>query len=82
MSCSKWKYDPEVCDGQPCPGDCDKCCHVKLIQDMKDSATGKTAMEIIKEKSKLMEGVHAAPLPGGCKQSTYGTCMDGSQDEF
>ena len=25
MSCSLWAYSPEKCDGQPCPGDCDKC---------------------------------------------------------
>lgn len=25
MSCSKWAYIPERCDGEPCPGDCDVC---------------------------------------------------------
>ena len=25
MSVSKWAYDPDRCDGQPCPGDCDFC---------------------------------------------------------
>ena len=25
MSCDKWAYDPKVCDGYPCPGDCDLC---------------------------------------------------------
>ena len=25
MSCSKWAYDPQKCDGQPCPQDCDLC---------------------------------------------------------
>jgi len=25
MSCSKWAYEPETCDGEPCPGDCDLC---------------------------------------------------------
>ena len=25
MGASKWAYDPERCDGQPCPGDCDRC---------------------------------------------------------
>ena len=25
MSCSKWAYKPEMCDGQICPGDCDLC---------------------------------------------------------
>lgn len=25
MSVSRWAYNPSVCDGQPCPGDCDLC---------------------------------------------------------
>lgn len=25
MSVSKWAYDPERCDGDYCPGDCDNC---------------------------------------------------------
>lgn len=25
MSVSKWKYEPFVCDGQFCVGDCDLC---------------------------------------------------------
>ena len=25
MSCDKWAYDPEKCDGYPCCGDCDFC---------------------------------------------------------
>lgn len=25
MSVSKWAYQPEKCDGNPCPGDCDLC---------------------------------------------------------
>ena len=25
MSVSKWAYDPQKCDGQPCPQDCDLC---------------------------------------------------------
>lgn len=25
MSCSKWAYKPEMCDGHYCPGDCDLC---------------------------------------------------------
>ena len=25
MSCSKWAYEPEMCDGHYCPGDCDLC---------------------------------------------------------
>lgn len=25
MSVDKWAYDPEVCEGRACPGDCDLC---------------------------------------------------------
>lgn len=25
MSVSLWAYDPEICDGDFCPGDCDLC---------------------------------------------------------
>lgn len=25
MSVSKWAYDPDKCDGNFCPGDCDCC---------------------------------------------------------
>lgn len=25
MSCSLWQYEPEMCDGHYCPGDCDLC---------------------------------------------------------
>ena len=25
MSVSKWAYEPEKCDGDFCPGDCDFC---------------------------------------------------------
>lgn len=32
MSCSKWAYTPEKCDGQPCPGDCDHCARQSLYE--------------------------------------------------
>lgn len=25
MSCSKWSYEPQKCDGDFCPGECDDC---------------------------------------------------------
>lgn len=25
MSVHRWAYDPDKCDGNPCPGDCDCC---------------------------------------------------------
>ena len=30
MSVSLWAYNPEVCDGDFCPGDCDECNKVEL----------------------------------------------------
>lgn len=32
MSCSKWSYTPERCDGDSCVGDCD-CCHKSEIDE-------------------------------------------------
>ena len=31
MSVSKWNYEPEKCEGQPCVGDCDFC-NIELIE--------------------------------------------------
>lgn len=28
MSVDKWAYDPELCDGEYCIGDCDKGCSI------------------------------------------------------
>ena len=36
MSVSKWAYDPDLCDGKFCPGDCD-ICYEKLVGWMKFS---------------------------------------------
>ena len=33
MSVSKPMYDPDMCDGQPCPGDCDLCTRWQLWED-------------------------------------------------
>ena len=33
MSVSKPMYKPEMCDGQPCPGDCDLCSRWQLWDD-------------------------------------------------
>lgn len=35
MSVSKWAYDPEVCNDQICPGDCDLC-NYKPEEDEED----------------------------------------------
>ena len=34
MSCSKWAYTPEVCDGEYCVGDCDHCRIVATIDEL------------------------------------------------
>lgn len=33
MSCDKWAYSPNKCDGQPCPGDCDLCDLADVLDD-------------------------------------------------
>ena len=44
MSCDKWFYHPDVCDGNICPGDCDLCSIPKnppedLCEDILDDET-------------------------------------------
>lgn len=31
MSVSKWAYEPDKCDGEPCVGDCDLCSKAREI---------------------------------------------------
>ena len=33
MSCDMWAYEPDKCDGQPCPGDCDFCSRAEQGED-------------------------------------------------
>lgn len=33
MSVSKWMYDPEKCEGVPCPGDCEVCWYWRNWED-------------------------------------------------
>ena len=43
MSCSKWAYEPEKCDGEFCPGDCDLCVKAYFTveeQEMRDEDIG------------------------------------------
>ena len=39
MGASKWAYDPERCDGQPCPGDCDRCTRWQHDEWLEDEST-------------------------------------------
>lgn len=39
MSVSKWRYSPEKCDGDFCPGDCDGC--PKCWEDADDDEEGR-----------------------------------------
>lgn len=34
MSVNKWAYEPEICDGDFCPGDCDYCSAEKIEKVM------------------------------------------------
>ena len=40
MSCSKWAYEPEKCDGDYCVGDCDLCKKAEyIVSDPEESET-------------------------------------------
>lgn len=39
MSVDKWAYDPEICEGRACPGDCDFC---KIWKEDKEQDMSKT----------------------------------------
>lgn len=43
MSCSKWSYTPEKCDGDFCMGDCDDC----PKSDINNNNSGEDANENI-----------------------------------
>lgn len=36
MSCSKWAYEPDVCDNGYCPGECDLCSKRAEALDVKE----------------------------------------------
>ena len=38
MSVSKWAYEPEMCDGEFCIGDCDLCSKWKNIDEEEDES--------------------------------------------
>lgn len=50
MSGSRWRYSPEKCDGDFCPGECDNC--PKCWED-DDEDEGKTSRE------RLIEQLHS-----------------------
>lgn len=37
MSVSKWAYEPDKCDGYPCPGDCYSCIHGSGVESICES---------------------------------------------
>ena len=46
MSGSKWRYSPEKCDGDFCPGDCDKC--PKCWEDVEDEESAEEMKDAAK----------------------------------
>lgn len=53
----RWAYKPELCDGNPCPGDCDYCSgHYKDVGLIKPNVFNpKTAMDKIMEKTEEVD---------------------------
>lgn len=52
MSVSKWNYDPDKCDGQPCIGDCDLC-----NREVEQDITWELNDETISDTSKILQAV-------------------------
>ena len=46
MSVSKWAYEPEFCDGQQCPGDCDLCGKANDIAEWREEKAKRRKREI------------------------------------
>ena len=51
MSVSKWAYEPEKCDGEPCVGDCDICSK----QLKKEAEEKRDEINELKEQVKIIE---------------------------
>lgn len=52
MSVSKWAYDPERCDGEGCPGDCDLCEKPKTMEEDAKQEGDKDPEEAAKEEKR------------------------------
>ena len=48
MSTSKWAYEPEKCDGQPCPGDCDSCPRAGIEETAARETLSATLWELVR----------------------------------
>ena len=46
MSASLWAYEPDICDGDYCPGDCDSCYKTEIIIDMMEEQILMDTMEM------------------------------------
>lgn len=46
MSCSKWSYTPEKCDGDSCVGDCDNCQKADIDNNDSEDEKGNNYCEI------------------------------------
>ena len=55
MSGSKWRYKPEKCDGDFCPGECDNC--PKCWEDAEDETGLKDVIETLSGYEKRFIGI-------------------------
>lgn len=58
MSCDKWAYEPEKCDGEECCGDCDNCMLDELMDEDEEEAT---AIEMARDENGLRDWERKLP---------------------
>ena len=66
MSTSKWAYDPRRCDGQPCPGDCDRCTRWQHDEWLEDESTVGESIPSEETRIKVVYCRDCAKRHNGC----------------
>lgn len=58
MSVSLWAYQPDKCDGNVCPGDCDSCGKADKESDKDDCVKRAAVIAILEERYRLRTHLH------------------------
>lgn len=58
MSVSLWAYQPDKCDGNVCPGDCDSCGKADKEADKDDCVKRAAVIAILEERYRLRTHLH------------------------
>ena len=74
MSGSKWRYTPEKCDGDFCPGECDNC--PKCWEDAEEEDEGKTCRE------QLIEQLHSWEMQAIARRDYEYACIVGNLQDL